>query len=285
MTQTVETIRENIRRAVRRVRESNPMAPSITNNVTINLVANVQLALGGSAAMVYVADEGEGLARQGGAMYLNMGTQMPVYEEAMPRTAKVLHALGKNWVLDPVGIGLGGQRERILRELKSCKPSIVRGNASEILMLAELWELKDRPEGTGTRGTDAQDSVRSSVGAALALARYTGGAVAVSGKEDLVTDGSLLAFSSGGSRWMPCVTGAGCSLGGAAAVYASVTDPFTAALTATQAFNFAGRAAEPRARGNGSFQVEFLDALCQASPEDIAGNPFHLEEAEQAEQN
>ncbi len=283
MTQTREVIRENIRRAVREVRETNPMAPSITNNVTINLVANVQLALGGSAAMVYVADEGEGLARQGGAMYLNMGTQMPVYAEAMPRTARVLHELGKNWVLDPVGIGLGGQRELILRELKAYKPSIVRGNASEILMLAELWELQTCPESTGARGTDTRDSVRSAAEAAAALARYTHGAVAISGEEDLVTDGALMAFSRGGSRWMTQVTGAGCSLGGAAAVYACVADPFTAALTATQAFNFAGRTAAARARGNGSFCVEFLDALCQATPEEIADNPFRLEAAGPAE--
>ena len=56
---TKESLRREIREAVRRVRKENPMAPSITNTVTINLVANAQLAVGGSAAMVYLADEGE----------------------------------------------------------------------------------------------------------------------------------------------------------------------------------------------------------------------------------
>ena len=76
---TKESLRREIREAVRRVRKENPMAPSITNTVTINLVANAQLAVGGSAAMVYLADEGEAMAALGGAMYINMGTMLPVY--------------------------------------------------------------------------------------------------------------------------------------------------------------------------------------------------------------
>ncbi len=44
-------IRDNIADAVRRVRETTPLAQSFTNFVTINLVANAQLAAGGTAAM------------------------------------------------------------------------------------------------------------------------------------------------------------------------------------------------------------------------------------------
>ena len=95
-------VQEKIRQAVRTVRETNPMAPSITNSVTINFVANAQLAVGGSAAMVYLPDEGEFVAQVGGATYINVGTLLPIYEETLPRTAKALHTLGKPWVLDPV---------------------------------------------------------------------------------------------------------------------------------------------------------------------------------------
>ena len=45
--------------AVETVKRTNPMAGLITNSVTINLVANAQLAVGGSAAMVYLPDEAE----------------------------------------------------------------------------------------------------------------------------------------------------------------------------------------------------------------------------------
>ena len=77
----------SIAKAAADVRANNPLAGSITNTVTIDFVANAQLAVGGSAAMVYLPDEGETLVAAGGAVYLNMGTLFPVYEETIPRTA------------------------------------------------------------------------------------------------------------------------------------------------------------------------------------------------------
>ncbi len=274
---TKEDLRRELREAVRLVRERNPMAPSITNTVTINFVANAQLAVGGSAAMIYLADEGEAMAAAGGAMYINMGTMLPVYAETLPRTVKALVAQKKPWVVDPVGIGIGGLRMSLLGEFRAYKPTILRGNASEIIALANLWELESGQAADGVRGVDATDSVEAARMAAISLARYTGGAVAVSGPVDLVTDGKRVAMASGGSLFMPMITGAGCALGGVMAVYSCVTMPFVAALTATAAFNFAGTLAETRAKGPGSFQTEFLDALYQATPEDIGAQPFELE--------
>lgn len=272
-------IQQQIIEAVRTVKAENPMAGSITNSVTINFVANAQLAVGGSAAMVYLPDEGEFLAQAGGATYINVGTLLPVYEQTLPRTAKTLHETGKPWVLDPVAIGIGSMRTELLRAFRPYRPSIIRGNASEIIGLAALWEL-DTSAGTGkTRGVDTTDTVDAARSAAVALARWTGGAVAVSGVIDLVTDGKVVARSYGGSHFMEKITGSGCSLGGVAAVYAAAATPFIAALTATAVYNLAGARAEARAQGPGSFQVEFLDALYCATPEEIAANPFDLEEA------
>lgn len=253
------------------------MAPSITNTVTINLVANAQLAVGGSAAMIYLADEGEAMAALGGAMYINMGTMLPVYAETLPRTAKALAEQGKPWVVDPVGIGIGGLRTSILLGFRTDKPTIVRGNASEIIALAELWELDTGKKSGGVRGVDSTDSVESARTAAISLARHTGGAVAVSGSTDLVTDGKSVALVEGGSRFLPMITGAGCSLGGVLAVYACVASPFVASLTATAIYDYAGKKAEKIAKGPASFQVAFLDALYQATPEDVGAQPFTLE--------
>lgn len=270
-------IQNQIVQAVNAVRNTNPMAGSITNTITINFVANAQLAVGGSAAMVYLPDEGEFLARAGGAFYINMGGILPVYEQTLPMTAKILHDIGKPWVLDPVAVGIGSMRSDILLQFKEYKPDIIRGNASEIIALAGLWGLEGKAESNG-RGVDSTDEVIAAKSAAIALANQTGGAVAVSGETDLVTDGSIVAFSYGGSHFMEKITGAGCSLGGVAAVYAAAADPFTAALTATAAYNLAGRRAESRAGGPASFQVHFLDELYNATAADIANNPFEIEE-------
>jgi hydroxyethylthiazole kinase len=271
-------IKNRITQAVETVRRTNPMAGSITNTVTINFVANAQLAVGGSAAMVYLPDEGEFLAQAGGAAYINVGTILPLYEQTLPHVVKVLHELGKPWVLDPVAIGIGSLRTQLLRQFKEYKPHVIRGNASEIIALAGLWGLEGGTEVSNVRGVDSTDPVCAARDAAVALARWTGGAVAVSGETDLITDGSVIAVSYGGSHFMEIITGSGCSLGGVVAVYLTAASPFIAALTATAVYNLAGKRAANKADGPGSFQVQFLDELYKATAADIADNPFEIEE-------
>ncbi|WP_231036264.1 hydroxyethylthiazole kinase [Pectinatus sottacetonis] len=273
-----ENIQKEIIHAVNTVKKENPMVASITNTVTINFVANAQLAVGGSAAMIYLPDEAETLAKAGNAMYINFGTLLPIYEESIPRTAKILYDSHKSWVLDPVGIGAGSLRKKLLKLLKGYRPSIIRGNASEIIALANLWELPSGRTHSGIRGVDSTDKVISARQSAISLAKWTNGTVAVSGETDLITNGREIIFSYGGSHFLKMITGSGCSLGGVAAIYATVTSPFIAALTAVSIYNLAGKRAEKIVHGPGHFQAQFLDELYKATAEDIAANLFTIEE-------
>lgn len=274
----LEEIRNEVKAAVEKARRTCPLVPSITNTVTINLVANAQLAAGGSAAMVYLPDEGEGIGAVCNAFYINMGTLLPVYAETLPRTARALASYGKPWVLDPVGIGLGGLRTVLLKEFRETPPSIVRGNASEIIGLANLWGLAAGIRKDGGRGVDSVDSVEAALPAAKALASFIHGAVAVSGEKDLVTDGNRVARSSGGTILFTKVTGSGCSLGGVTAVYAAVAEPFIAALTATNMYNAAGSRAAEISKGPGTFEKYFLDEMYTIPAEDVAENPMEMVE-------
>ncbi len=273
-----ESIQKKMIQAATDARTANPLVGSVTNTVTLNLVANAQLAVGGSAAMVYLAEEGEALVRSSGATYINIGTIMPFYEQALTHIIKILRETGKPWVLDPVAVGIGSIRTQLLLQFKSFKPNIIRGNASEIIALAGLWGMEGGSNLSNVRGVDSTDLVSSAKNAAVALSKWTGGAVAVSGETDLVTNGSIVIFSHGGSHFMNKITGSGCSLGGVAAVYAAVASPFIAALTAVSLYNLAGVRAEKIAEGPGSFQVHFLDELYKSSGADIANNPFEIEE-------
>ena len=264
-------IRSAIAQAVRDVREKNPMAPSITNTVTQDFVANAQLAVGGSAAMLYLVDECEQMAKVAPAFYINMGTAMPFYAETLPKTAQTLHENKTAWALDPVGIGLSSLRTDILKQFKNFKPSIIRGNASEIIALAKLWELiKDT--GGQVRGVDSTEKVSSAKESAITLAKFTGGAVAVSGEEDFVTDGNDEIFCAGGSILSTKITGSGCALGGVMAIYLTVASPFIAALTATTMFNLAGTKAAAQFGTPASFKVNFLDNLYELTAEEVAKN-------------
>ena len=273
-----EFIKKQIVQAVETVKKTNPMVGSITNSVTINLVANAQLAVGGAAAMVYLPDEGEFLAKAAGATYINVGTLLPIYEETLPRTAKALCNAEKPWVLDPVAVGIGKLRTKLLRQFKEYKPSVIKGNASEIIALAGLWNLEGGIQESKVRGVDSTDTVITARKAAVELAKWTGGAVFVSGETDLITDGSLVALSYGGSHFFEKITGAGCSLGGVVAVYLSVASPFIASLTAAAVYNLAGKRAEDKVEGPGHFQSQFLDELYKATAEEIVDNKFEIEE-------
>ncbi|MEG0303372.1 hydroxyethylthiazole kinase [Gordonibacter sp.] len=272
-------IKKQLVQAAEEVRRTTPMAGSITNAATMSFVANAQIAAGGSAAMVYLAEEAEFLAQAGGAFYVNMGTLLPVHEESIPHVARILSDADKPWVLDPVGIGIGSLRTAVLYQLKAYKPSIIRGNASEVIALAGLWELEGGGDASRVRGVDSTDAVDAARQAALSLAAWTGGAVAVSGETDLVVCNQMVISSRGGSPLMEKITGSGCSLGGVAAVYATSASPFIAALAATNVYNVAGRRASQRTTAPGSFQVAFLDELYTATPQDIANNPFEVLEA------
>lgn len=271
-------LEQAVAHAVEQTKATTPLAGSITNAVTMNLVANAQIAVGGSAAMVYLEDEAVGLSEVADAFYVNAGTLLPPHEQSIPAVAQHMQQLGKSLVLDPVGIGLGSLRTRVLVALKPCKPAIVRGNASEIIALANLWDLAGVEAAGGPRGVDAVDEVDDALAAALAIARFTKGAVAISGETDVVTDGALVARSHGGSVMMTNITGAGCSQGGVIAIYAAVADPFAAALAGVQVYNLAGSRAAAATDAPASFQVAFLDELFRATPQDVAGNPFELAE-------
>ena len=280
-------IRDNIADAVRRVRETTPLAQSFTNFVTINLVANAQLAAGGTAAMSFLPDDVIETAKIAGANYINVGTLLPFYKDALPEIAQRLNYLDKPWVLDPVAAGIGRTRTAILQAFKAAPPTMIRANASEVIALANMWGLNTETVGDASEhrpaGVESVDDVESATGAA-ALAQYlteqhakhsshdasTRCAVAVSGIADLVTDGETVYRLPGGSAMMTKITGAGCSLGGVAATYLAVSDPLTAALSASLLYNRAGEVADTTSHGPGSFQVAFLDALWNVTAEQVA---------------
>ena len=70
-----------------------------------------------------------------------MGTLLPFFKDALPEIARKLHENGKTWVLDPVAAGIGETRTFILESFRDAPPTIVRGNASEVIALDAMWGL------------------------------------------------------------------------------------------------------------------------------------------------
>ena len=241
------------------MRAQAPLVHNITNYVAMNIMANVLLAAGASPAMVHAHAEVSEFAGLAQALSVNIGTADPDWVKAMEMAAQVMAEAGRPWVLDPVGVGATRFRQEACAGLVALRPTIIRGNASEILALAGT-------AATG-RGADAADSVAAAEDAAQALAQRSGAVVAVSGPEDFVTDGQQAFRVANGHALMPRITALGCSLNGIIAAFAAVGPALPATVSALAYYGLAGEQAGARADGPGSFQPAFLDALYNMTPQ------------------
>lgn len=244
------------------LRDQKPLVQCMTNYVAMNIAANVVLAAGASPAMVHAEEEIADFTPLCGALSINIGTISTPWLSSMMAAARVANDRKIPWVLDPVAHFISDYRKRAAQDLLTLRPTIVRGNASEILALAG--------EAGAGKGADSGDSVEAAQGAARALAQKFDAVFAITGPVDFVTDGSQEAQVSGGSDLMPQVTALGCSQTALMGGYAATGPAFQAALAGLAHFKLAGTAAGKLANGPGSFQMHFLDALAATQPGDLA---------------
>lgn len=243
-------------------REAAPLVHCITNYVAMNISANVLLAAGGSPAMIHTPEETADFAKIVGALTINIGTLSPHWVEGMTKAIGAAQAADVPWVFDPVGHFATPYRARVAQDLLAMSPTILRGNASEIMALSG--------QSSAAKGVDATDPVEAAEAAALALANTHTSVVVITGETDFVTDGSRVARVSGGSALMPQITAMGCSLTCLMGGFAAVAPAMDAAVGALELFAEAGVTAAQSANGPGTFQPLFLDALSNTTPETLA---------------
>lgn len=237
------------------VRQEAPLVHNITNFVAMEVVANCLLALGASPAMVQAEEEVEDFLNVASALVINIGTLTSGQLAAMRRAATRASALGRPWVLDPVGAGATPYRTRAALELIELVPSVIRANGSEVLALA----------GTAsgpTRGVDSTHGSDEAVHAAQQLAQASGAVVAVTGAIDRISDGERWLTVRNGDPRMTRVTALGCA---ASAVIGAVLtverDPLLAAAQGLAIFGLAGEHAAALAAGPGSLRWQIVDRL------------------------
>lgn len=249
--------------ALEELRARRPLVHNITNYVAMTVSANVLLALGASPAMVHAAEEVEDFAAIADALVVNIGTLSPPWVAAMQAAVARANALGKPWVLDPVGCGATPYRTRVAAELAALSPAVIRGNASEIMSLA--GEV-----GTTGKGVDSSAQAEEASAAAGLLAKRAGCAVAVTGATDYVSDGASLVAIQAGHALMPLSTALGCALSAVTAAFTAVRAPWEAAIAALVVFGAAGSVAARNCQGPGHLPAEICDALYRMDRETLS---------------
>ncbi|WP_022908933.1 hydroxyethylthiazole kinase [Aestuariimicrobium kwangyangense] len=247
---------------VDRVRDQSPLVHCITGSASINYVANALLAAGARPMMTDTGDDAPHAVRSAAALLVNLGTLSSDAATAILPTLEAAHALALPWVLDPVGIGSLPTRTALARQLASLRPTAIRCNPSEALVLAG--------DGQGGSGPDNTAPFEDAVRAARPLASRLGAVLAISGPGDLVTDGCRSQQISSGHALLQRVTGTGCALGALVAACCAVADPFLATVTAHAWLGSAAELAAAEASGPGDFAWRLLNALDSVLPEAVA---------------
>lgn len=259
MEQVLKTMLEN-------VRAKSPLVHNITNYVTVNDVANVLLAAGGSPIMSDDADDVEDITSICGGLNINIGTLNKNTIPSMFLAGKKANALGHIVLLDPVGAGASRLRtdtaNRLMQEVRF---DAVRGNISEIKTLCT---------GSGsTKGVDA-DAVDAVTEANLddgvqlvkAFAQKTGCVIAVTGAIDLVSDGERCWCIRNGRAEMSRITGTGCQLSAlmTAFLVANPDRKLDAAAAAVCMMGLAGEIGWANMQpgdGNSTYRDRIIDAI------------------------
>ena len=249
--------------AISSIRQKSPVVHNITNYVVMNSTANALLSLGASPVMAHAAEEVEEMVNIASALVINIGTLSPHWVKAMFAAARQAKKRNVPIVVDPVGAGATSYRTRTARELiEEAPPAIIRGNASEIMALLE--------EEAKTKGVDSIASSASALDCGRRLSRIHGSVVSISGEWDYVIDGDDVTKIMNGHPMMPRVTGLGCTASSLSGAFAAVNSSYAlAAAEAMAVMGIAGEMAAENARGPGSLQMHFLDALYRLSEEDI----------------
>ena len=245
------------------IRSNSPLVHNITNYVVMNNTANALLAIGASPVMAHAIEEVEEMSGLASSFVLNMGTLSDKWIDSMILAGKTADSRNIPIIFDPVGVGATTYRTQMASLIiEQCKPTVIRGNASEIMALTNS-KVK-------TKGVDSTQSSRSAIDSAKLLAKETRSIIVISGPEDYITDGQQVISTKNGSTLMAQVTGMGCTATAVIGAFAAVnTNTLEATANAMAVMSIAGEIAAEKSMGPGTMQMHFLDELYRISKEDI----------------
>lgn len=239
-----------------------PKVHCLTNPVSMQDVANVLLAAGGSAIMAQELSEVQEITSFCQATLLNTGVPNAEKFRACIAAGKRANELGHPVVLDPVGAGASRFRKDGMEELlKHVQPSVIRCNQEEACTLLHIQN-----EISGGVESSVKMEAPEQLRLAERLAESYGCTVLVSGDADAVSDGKKSLLVTGGDARMARITGSGCMLSALCALFCGAGLPaFESACAAgtiwKESSRIAGKRTDEAQGGIGSFHVYLFDAL------------------------
>ena len=284
MTNSEETLLNKIDKNLKDIRAKNALTHCITNSVTINDCANAVLAIGGSPFMAEDAEELEEVVAIADVLVINIGKLSKTQIESMHISAKAANKTNTPIILDPVGVGVTGLRNKTTMDLiNNYDITAIRGNISEIKAIAKLAGVLD--ESNTAKGVDVnaddiitEDNLKANGELICELAEKLNTTILASGPIDILSDGKTTVAIDNGDDMMPLITGSGCMLSSSSIVGSCIggSNPFDGSLVAILAMNIAGERARAKVdekdEGTGSFRAYLIDYLYKTDSETLVNN-------------
>lgn len=262
---------------LKNVHEKTPLVHCITNYVTVNDVANILLACGGSPIMADDEKDAVEITSLCNALVINIGTLNERTIATMLKTGKKANELSHPVVLDPVGAGASKLRtDTTFKLLEEVKFSVIRGNISEI---------KTVSKGSGTtKGVDAdvsdavtENNLDETISFAKELSARTNAVIVITGAIDIVADSNKAYIIRNGHPMMSKVSGTGCMLTAVIAAYcaANPDNHLDAAAAAVCAMGLCGELAYDKVvkndAGTSSYRTYLIDAISRLDAKTLEG--------------
>lgn len=237
------------------IRNTSPLVHNITNYVVMNNTANAVLAIGASPIMAHAKSEVEEMVNISHSLVINIGTIDEYWGESILLAAKKANELNKPWILDPVGAGATSYRDSVLTKLLSLNPTVIRGNASEIIALS-------KSSNTITKGVDSTAKSNEAIEAAKILTQNHKSIVCISGEIDIIISEDQEIHLKNGHPMMTKVTGLGCTATALIGSFIGIIENKTeAVVSAMSLLGIAGEIAAKQSAGPGSLQLNITDKL------------------------
>ncbi len=248
------------------VRAKSPLIHNITNYVTVNDVANIILACGGSPIMADDPDDAYEITQICNGLNINIGTLNARTIPSMFRAGHKASELGHALLLDPVGAGASSRRTNTALELmKEIKFDVIRGNSSEI---KTLFMGSGNTHGVDASAVDAvnDSNLDSMIEFVKVFAKSYGSVIALTGAIDLVADSEKCYVIRNGRSEMGRITGTGCMLSGimTAFIAANPEHKLSASAAAVCMLGLAGEIGYSRLQageGNATYRDRIINAI------------------------
>ncbi len=251
------------------IKTKTPLVWNISNFVSMDIAANMLLALGASPAMAHALEEAEDFSNIckaiNGALTINIGTFDNHWKNCAIKIAKQANLNNIPWVLDPVGAGASKFRNENAKQLLSLKPTVLRGNASEIISISGIK--------SSGKGVDSTSTSNDALDAAISIAKSEKIIVAITGEVDYVTDGSKIYAVYGGNEMMTKITATGCAL--TCLIGAGLTSEQNNLISTANIMGIYSVASEKAlisSKGPASLRSELIDTIYNLTPAEVEKN-------------